>query len=129
MPVLDPIEAANADERVAQVYEAVRQKYGGVVPDLYKILANDPDYLESLVSQMGRVMEPDKIDARTKEIIALVVSAKNGCDYCINAHVMGLKSQHKMDDEAIAEILGVVGLWEEVTRFAIGARLDWPSQK
>lgn len=106
MPILNPVEVKDADERVAHVYEKVKEKYGGVVPDLYKLLASDPDYLESLVSHMGRVMEPDKIDSRTKEIIALVVSAEKGCDYCINAHVRALKTQRELDDEAIAEILG-----------------------
>jgi hypothetical protein len=46
------------------------------------------------------------------------------CDYCIHAHKLGL-GQFGFDDEAIAELLAVAALWEEVTRFAIGARLHW----
>ena len=31
-------------------------------------------------------MKPGKLDMLTKEIIALAVSATNGCTYCINSH-------------------------------------------
>jgi len=30
--------------------------------------------------------------------------------------------------EAIAEILGTVSLWSEVTRFNIGAQVRWPQE-
>lgn len=57
-------------------------------------------------------------------MIAFVVSAINGCDYCINAHKLGL-GQQGLDDEAVAEVLAVASMWEEITRFAIGARVHW----
>lgn len=38
---------------------------------------------------------------------------------------MGLR-RHRHDDEAIAEILGTVALWSEVTRFNIGAQVRRP---
>lgn len=68
---------------------------------------------------MGRVMAPGAVDAKTKEVVAFGISAANGCGYCINAHKQAL-GQYGFSDEAIAELLGVAALWEEVTRFAIG---------
>lgn len=120
------IEEHEADERVKAAYEKVKARYGGFLPDIYKSFANDPAYLESINEHMARVLEPRKVDAKTKEVIAFTVAAINDCDFCINAHTAGLK-RHGYDDEAIAEILGTVAMWSEVTRFNIGSQVRWPS--
>lgn len=96
----------------------------GIVPEMYRQLANSPTYLSSLTEHMGRVMALGAVDAKTKEVVAFVVSAVNGCDYCIHAHKLGL-GQFGFDDEAIAELFAVAALWEEGTAFAIGAQLNW----
>ena len=119
------IEEHEADERVKQAYEKVKDRYSGFLPDIYKSFANDPAYLESINEHMERVLEPRKVDAKTKEVIAFTVAAINNCDFCINAHTGGLK-RHGYDDEAIAEILATVALWSEVTRFNIGSQVRWP---
>jgi AhpD family alkylhydroperoxidase len=126
MPILKLVEENDASPEVREIYDQVKANYGGFLPDLYKLFGNDPDYLRSIVAHMGTVMEPRQIDAKTKEVIAFVVSAVNGCDFCTNAHAGGLR-QHGVDDAGLAEILATVGLWEEITRFAIGARLHWPT--
>jgi AhpD family alkylhydroperoxidase len=105
----------------------IKARYGGRVPDIYKVMANDPEYLASLNEHMTRLLAPRKVDAKTKDVIAFVVAAMNQCDYCINAHTRGLR-RHGYDDEGIAEILGTVALWSEVTRFNIGARVTWPAE-
>jgi AhpD family alkylhydroperoxidase len=76
---------------------------------------------------MQRVLEPRKVDAKTKEVIAFVVAAMNGCDFCVDAHARGLR-RHGYDDGAIAEILAAASLWSEVNRFNIGARVTWPER-
>jgi AhpD family alkylhydroperoxidase len=67
------------------------------------------------------------VDAKTKEIIAFVVGAMNGCDFCLHAHTMRLR-RHGYDGEAITEILGAAALWSEINRFNIGARVTWPER-
>lgn len=124
MPILPSIKPEDASPEVSATYDEVAEKYGGVVPELYRKLANSPTYLASLNDHMGRVMAPGKVDAETKEVVAFVISAANGCDYCIHAHKQAL-GQFGFDDEAITELLGVAALWEEVNRFAIGVRLHW----
>jgi len=52
-----------------------------------------------------------------------VVAAINNCDFCRNAHAGSLRSKFGYDDEGIAEILGTIALWSEVTRFNIAAGL------
>ncbi len=128
MPTFKLIQEDDANEQVQRTYDKVKARYGGkLLPDIYRAMANDPEYLDSLNDHMTRVLKPRKVDAKTKEVIAFTVAAMNQCDFCINAHTMGLK-RHGFDDEAIAEVLGTVALWNEVTRFNIGARVTWPDK-
>ncbi len=126
MSILKLVSEQEAEPRVREAFARVKEHYGGFLPDLYKIFANDPAYLESVSRHMATVMEPRKIDAKTKEIIAFVIAAANGCDFCINAHSGALRRMG-LGDAELAEVLSVAALWEEVTRFAIGARLQWPT--
>ncbi len=75
---------------------------------------------------MARVLKPRKMDAKTKEVIALVVAAMNNCDFCLNAHAGALRRTFGYDDEAIAEVLATTALWSEVNRFNIAAGVHWP---
>lgn len=100
MPTLPLIEYKDASARVAASFEAVKKRYGGFLPDIYKAFANDPTYLESINRHMEEVLAPRKIDAQTKEVIAFVVGVMNQCDFCINAHAMNLKQRYGLDDEA-----------------------------
>ncbi len=125
MAVLELIQEHEASEQVKETYEKVKARYGGMLPDVYKAFANDPEYLASINEHMARVLAPRKVDAKTKEVIAFVVAAMNGCDFCLHAHAFGLK-RHGYDDEAVAEILGTAALWSEINRFNIGARVTWP---
>lgn len=126
MAILDPVSEDVASDELAATYKRIKARYGGrFLPEIYKVMGNDPTYVDSLNDHMARVLEARKVDSRTKEVIAFTVAALNGCDFCSHAHTMGLR-QHGYDDEAIAEILGTVALWSEVTRFNIGARVSWP---
>ena len=128
MPTVPLIQEAEANEQVRKTYDAIKERYGGMLPDIYKAMANDPTYLESVNRHMEQVLAPRKIDAKTKEIIALVVAAMNQCDFCINAHAMTLRKAYGLDDEGITEILGATALWSEINRFNIGARMAWPRE-
>jgi AhpD family alkylhydroperoxidase len=126
-PIFELIEEEDASEEVRRSYRAVRARYGGSLPEIFKAFAHDPEYLASINEHMERVLRPRKVDAKTKEVIAFVVAAMNGCDYCLHAHAGGLR-RHGFDDEAIAEILGTAALWSEVNRFNIGARVTSPER-
>jgi alkylhydroperoxidase family enzyme len=50
------------------------------VPNLYKVMAAKPGYLEANWHKVKAVMvAPGKLDRLTKEIIAVAVSAVNSC--------------------------------------------------
>jgi len=126
MAILPKIQEDEASPEVHATYEKVKARYGGFLPDIYKAFANDPEYLDSLNDHMARVLKPRKVDSKTKEVIALVVAAINNCDFCLNAHAGSLRRKYGYDDEGIAEILGTIALWSEVTRFNIAAGVTWP---
>ena len=86
MAILPKIQENEASPEVRESYTKVKARYGGFLPDIYKAFANDPEYLDSLNDHMARVLKPRKVDAKTKEVIALVVAAINDCDFWLNAH-------------------------------------------
>ncbi|MCJ7642189.1 MAG: carboxymuconolactone decarboxylase family protein [Desulfobacterales bacterium] len=83
MTSIKMISEEKASGKVRDIYEEIRSKLGiDFVPNLYKVMASKPDYLEVNWNKVKTVMiEAGKLDRLTKEIIAVAVSAVNGCDY------------------------------------------------
>jgi AhpD family alkylhydroperoxidase len=87
------------------------------IPNVWRALATNPDHLELCWTRLKAIMQPGKVDLLTKEIIALAVSATNGCAYCINSHTTAVKKLG-LDDEALGEVLAVVGLFNQMNKLA-----------
>ena len=68
-------------------------------------------------------MGPGKLDRRTKEIIALAVSATNNCTYCIDAHTAQLRKLG-LGDAEITEVMAVVDLFNGFNKRADGMQLE-----
>ncbi len=68
---------------VKEVYEDIKATLGiGFVPNLYRVMAAKPAYLEANWHKVKAVMvQTGKLDRLTKEIIAVAVSAVMGCEY------------------------------------------------
>jgi AhpD family alkylhydroperoxidase len=64
-----------------------------------------------------------KLDAVTREIIALAVSATNGCSYCINSHTTALLKLG-LDIEALGEVMAIVGLFNSTNAIADGYQVE-----
>ena len=77
------IPEEEATGKVKEIYEEIKSQLGiDFVPNLYRIMASKPGYLEANWNKDKAVMiEPGKLDSLTKEIIAVAVSAVNGCEY------------------------------------------------
>jgi AhpD family alkylhydroperoxidase len=87
------------------------------IPNIWRALATHPEHLRLCWTRLKAIMAPGKLDALTKEIIALAVSATNGCDYCINSHTAALQKLG-LDNEGLGEVLAVVGLFNQMNRLA-----------
>ncbi len=83
MAAINMISEEQATGRVKEIYEDIKTQLGiDFVPNLYKVMAAKPGYLEANWRKVETVMvQPGKLDRLTKEIIAVAVSAVNACDY------------------------------------------------
>ena len=83
MATIAMLPEAEATGKVQEVYADIKATLGiDFVPNLYKVIAAKPTYLEANWSKTKAVMvAPGKLDRLTKEIVAVAVSAVNGCVY------------------------------------------------
>lgn len=83
MATIRMIPADEATGVVKGIYEEIKSTLGiDFVPNLYKAMAPRPAYLEANWNKVKAVMiESNKLDRLTKEIIAVAVSAVNSCEY------------------------------------------------
>ena len=68
-------------------------------------------------------MAPGTIDALTKEMIAIAVSATNGCEYCINSHIAGARKLG-MSDAQFGELMAVVGMFNQTNKLVEGYQVQ-----
>lgn len=77
----------DAKGKAKQVYEDIQKSFG-MIPNFFKAQAAvDPNWLELNWQREKQIMIAESaLDRKTKELIALVVSIVNGCEYCSLAH-------------------------------------------
>jgi uncharacterized peroxidase-related enzyme len=97
IPIPATIDAAPAASR--PLLEAVEKQFG-VVPNLFRLVANNPVALESYLGLFGSLSK-GALPAPTRERIALAVAEVNGCSYCLSAHTYLGKNLAKLDDAEI----------------------------
>jgi uncharacterized peroxidase-related enzyme len=94
IPTPATIEAAPLE---AQPLLQAVQKQLGVVPNLFRLVANSPAALEGYVGMFG-ALGKGALPAPTRERIALAVAEVNGCAYCLSAHTYLGRNLAKLDD-------------------------------
>ena len=124
MATLGLIEYAGASPEVRAVYDdimAARQT--DWINNFWKALAHDPVTLRRTWQSVKEIMAPGALDAVTKEMIYLAVSATNQCGYCIASHTAGARKAG-MTDQMLAELMAVVGMANETNRLASGYQVE-----
>lgn len=129
MASVEMISEEEATSPVKEIYEEIKSVLGiDFIPNLYRTMAVKPGYLEANWHKVKAVMaEEGKLDRLSKEIIAIAVSAVNGCDYCLWVHTAAAKKLG-MDDEAIVELMAVVDLFSGLNKLVEGLRIE-PDEK
>jgi AhpD family alkylhydroperoxidase len=127
---VSPVPEDGATGKVAAVYEDIRKTKGlDRVPNFWRVLATNPDHLELVWTRLKALMHPEAtgraspLDPTTREIIALAVSATNGCAYCVNSHTAALRKLG-MSVEALGEVLAIVGLFNSTNALADGYQVE-----
>jgi len=124
------VDEQGAGGKVREIFDDIKRTKGiDFVPNIWRALATNPDHLELVWRQLKALMHPEaagrtsRLDAKTRETIALVVSATNGCSYCVNSHTAALKKLG-VDGLALGEILAIAGLFNQTNALADGYQIE-----
>src|SRR4051812_9870670 len=118
MPTVPLVPEDSDHPAVRRVFDDVKAaKKIDFIPNIWRALATHPEHLELCWTRLKAIMAPGKVDALTKEIIALAVSATNGCNYCINSHTAATQNLG-LTLEQLGEVLAVVGLFNQMNKLA-----------
>ena len=118
MPTVKLVDENDPNPLVQKVFADIKAtKKIDFVPHIWRALASHPQHLALCWTRLKAIMQPGKVDALTKEIIALAVSATNGCNYCINSHTAAAQKLG-LTDEMLGEVLAVVGLFNQMNKLA-----------
>lgn len=75
----------------------------GVVPNMFKAVANSPAALTSMWAQF-QALGGGALGAKIGEQVAVAVADRNSCDYCLSAHTMlGRKAGASADEMRAAQ--------------------------
>jgi len=119
------VSEEEATGKVKEIYDEIMASRGlARVPNFWKAIAVNPDYLEVTWNNLKTVMRPGKLDRMTKEAIAVAVSATNNCDYCLYSHTDALRALG-LDDEGIMEVMAVVDFFNGSNAVASGLRITY----
>ena len=125
-----PIDEHQATGKVAAIFADIKgTKNIDYVPAFWRTIATNPHQLELVWTALKALMHPEsvgrtvRIDSQTREIIALAVSATNGCPYCINSHTAALRKLG-LDEEVLGEIMAIVGLFNMTNALANGYQVE-----
>lgn len=98
--LIDPA-AAGADVKPA--LDQIKGAFG-VVPNMFKAVANSPAALNSLWGSFG-ALGGGKLGARLGEEIAVAIANANACEYCLAAHTaLGRRAGASADEMAAAQV-------------------------
>ena len=124
MATVQYIEYEDASPEVREVYDDImKTRKIDWVNNFWKALAVQPELLQRTWRGVKSVMEPGTIDALTKEMIYVAVSATNGCKYCVNSHTAAARKKG-LNDEMLSELMAVVGMANQTNALANGFQLD-----
>jgi AhpD family alkylhydroperoxidase len=124
MATLGLIEYADASPEVRAVYDDIMtSRQTDWINNFWKALAHHPATLRRTWHSVKEIMAPGALDAVTKEMIYLAVSATNQCGYCIASHTAGARKAG-MTDQMLAELMAVVGMANETNRLASGYQVE-----
>lgn len=124
MATLGLIEYDEASAEVRAVYDDIMAtRKSDWINNFWKALAHDPAALRRTWASIKEIMAPGALDALTKEMVYLAVSASNQCGYCIASHTAAARKAG-MTDAMFAELMAVVGMANETNRLASGYQVE-----
>ncbi len=112
----------DGDKKAAEIQSGIEKKFG-FIPEVFQAMGRNGAFLQDALAiseSAGKGLDP-----KTKELIAIAVSAVNGCDYCVAAHSAMAKGAGVTDEEITAaiEVAAMMSLYNNFNK-AAGLKLD-----
>ena len=112
------VDYADASDEVRAVYDDIMATKGiDFVPNFWRTIAHHPPLLRRTWETRKETMAPGALDPLTKEMIAVAISATNGCEYCIRSHTAAARKLG-MSEEALGEVMSVVAIFNQTNKLA-----------
>ena len=109
MSWIQEIEADEADGKLAETYGALIEQRGKV-SNILQVHSLNPEALGNhLELYMTLMFGKSGLSRAEREAVAVVVSANNDCQYCVNHHLEALK-RYVNDEETLNILATAVGL-------------------
>ena len=102
MSRIELVNVATTQGEAAQVLEQIHGAFG-VVPNMFRAVANSPAALRSMWGSFG-ALGGGVLPARLGEQIAVAIADRNACEYCLAAHsALGRKAGASAQEMADAQ--------------------------
>jgi len=103
MSYIDTIDESDATGDLADLYEQIVDSRGKLA-NILKVHSLNPDALEAHLDLYDTVLfGRSPLRRAEREVIAVVVSAANGCAYCVRHHAEALQAYWK-DEDRVAQL-------------------------
>lgn len=103
MTRINLVDPASASQTVKPTLEQIKGAFG-VVPNMFKAVANSPAALASMWGSFG-ALGSGAIGAKLGEQIAVAIADRNACNYCLAAHTaLGQKAGASAAEMSAAQI-------------------------
>lgn len=113
MAYISTIDESRASGPLKDLYEKYARPVGdddAAVNDILKVHSSNPPAIEAHVTMAVSALLMESPLSRTeREIIGVVVSLVNGCEYCLNHHAAALEKLLPFDRQKIVEPLATEG--------------------
>lgn len=98
-------EPGSGNAQADSALEDISKMFGGSVPNYHKVLANSPATILGFEG-LRKSMQKSKLRPVEREIIALEVSRRSDCEYCLAAHSKFMRMNKVPEDQIAAVVAG-----------------------
>ena len=74
-----------APKSAVPLLEDAKQQFGGMIPNLYGVMAEAPALLEAY-QHLNGIFQKTSLSVAERNIVWLAINFANGCTYCMAAH-------------------------------------------
>lgn len=95
-------EAVNPEQATgsaAEAFEEAKSQFGSVI-NLFKVAGNAPNVLKGILAFNKEVTSNCELTNQQVELVAMLTSALNHCDYCVNVH-MQVGKMHGLSEQQL----------------------------